>query len=283
MLTATMKRITATRCTLAALASLSRTTTAFVARPISSGCTTGCRQILSQSTAGLPGTASGPAHHRRFARPLSAQRDDGDDDWKTFKTAGGNLIKRGVDRVKSILPFGGKSEEEKAAIQRKQEIKGGINTMLKDMPLPVRLMGRMVAPLLSRAAEGIAEQSRQAADVLEDARLRLAGDEGVARELGEPVQCAPPFSQSSSTVSVNGRTSARVRAQFQVAGPRGGGIATVESVDGEISSLTLDVEGRSIRVGAPSSATLGSSGRGRPGRRGKEDNIIEAEIIEKRD
>jgi len=175
---------------------------------------------------GHPVTAVSPAHHahhRQFARPLSAQRGD-NDDWETFKKAGGNLIGRGLDKVKSILPFGSKSEEKKAAIQRKREIKGGINKMLEDMPLGVRLMGRMVAPLLSRAAEGIAEQTRQAADVLEDARLRLAGDESVTRELGEPVQCAPPFSQSSSTMSVNGRSSARVRAQFQVAGPRGGGL-----------------------------------------------------------
>jgi len=47
--------------------------------------------------------------------------------------------------------------------------------------------------------------------------------------------------------------------------------------------LTLDVDGRSIRVGASSSGTSGISGRGRPGRGKKEDNIIEAEIIEKRD
>ena len=269
---AAMRRITATRCTLAALASLSRTTTAFAASP--------------RATAGhpvTPVTAFGPAHRRQFARPLSAQGGGDNDDWATFKRAGGNLIGRGLNKVKSIMPFGGKSEEEKAAIQRKKEIKGGIDTMLKDMPLPVRLMGKMVAPLLSRAAEGIAEQTRQAADVLEDARLRLAGDEGVTRELGEPVQCAPPFSQSSSTMSVNGRASARVRAQFQVAGPRGGGIATVESVDGEITTLTLDAGGRRIDVGASSSGTSGNSGRGRPGRGMKDDNIIEAEIIEKRD
>ncbi|KAL9184385.1 hypothetical protein ACHAXT_002471 [Thalassiosira profunda] len=198
------------------------------------------------------------------------QSDRDDNDWETFKRAGGNLVKSGVDKVKSLIPFGKSEEEKRAAIvkkERKDEIKGGINAMLKDMPLPIRMMGKMVSPLLARAADEIAEQTKQAQDLLEDARVRIVNDPALAEEFGEPIQVGMPFSQSSSTTVVNGKSTAMVRAQFQVAGPRGNGIASMDSNNGQITSLTVNVNGRNISV---------SSG-------GKsDDNVIEAEIIEKK-
>ena len=226
---------------------------------------------------------------RQQFRPLSSSKKDDDSDWEAFKKAGGNLVKRGADKVRSYLPFLNKSKDEKQRAdiikkERRGEITGGINEVLKDMPLLVRILGRMVSPLLANAAEQMAEQSRQAADVLEEARMRLVNDPVVIERLGEPVQAGQPFSQSSSTISINGVTTATVRASFPVAGPRGDGIATLESSNGEIRSLTVNVNGSNISVGSRrmggggGSAFVGKSSSSKK----TDGNIIEAEIIEKK-
>lgn len=218
-------------------------------------------------------------HQHPTTRLFFSQQQD-DNDWQTFKRAGSNLLKKGVGKIKSLIPFGKSEEEERAAIikkERKEEITGGLNTMLKDMPLPIRMMGRMVSPLLARAAEEIAEQTAQAQDMLEEARIRLVNDPNLAEQLGEPLQVGQPFSQSSSTTVINGQSTARVQASFQVAGPRGSGIATMESNNGEITSLTVDANGRNMSIGSrPGGNDYRKSSSG------KNDNIIEAEIIEKK-
>ena len=220
---------------------------------------------------------------RLFFSQKGGGGDDDNSDWETFKRAGANLLAKGAEKIKSLLPFGttsSKSGEEKRADiikkERKEEITGGINTLLKDLPLPIRMMGRMVTPLLARAAEEIAEQSQQAQDVLEEARIRLVNDPIIAESLGEPIQVGQPFSQSSSTVVINGQRSATVRASFPVAGTRGrNGIATLESNNGDIRSLTVNVNGRTFSVGGMYNSRKTTT-------KTRDDNIIEAEIIEKK-
>jgi len=261
----------------AAMSSLSGSTWAFVTPPPSIPVATSSlapRPLVVQSSRNnnlvFPQTIARQQHPRLFF-----SQKDNDNDWETFKKSGGNLLKKGVDKIKSILPFG-KSEEEKLAIKRKKEITDGISQTLKDMPLPIRMMGRMVAPLLSQAANEIAEQSKQAQDMLEEARFRLVNDPVVAENLGEPLQVGQPFSQSSSTTVINGKSSARVQVSFQVAGTKQSGIATLESSNGEIRSLIVNINGRKISVG--SGGARNASGK----TYGKNENIIEAEIIEKK-
>jgi len=226
-----------------------------------------------------------PARQQQSTRLFFSMRNNNnneDDDWKTLKKAGGNILKKAGSKIKSIIPFGSKTEEEKLAKQRKAEIKGGINTMLKDMPLPVRLMGRMVAPMLSKAADQIAEQSRQAEDMMEEARVRIVNDPAVKSKLGEPVQVGQPFSQSSSTMVINGKSSARINMSFQVGGPYGNGVATMESADGEIVNLVVNVNGMNINVGGSGGYKFGSSSPSSSSSSSKKGDIIEAEIIEKK-
>lgn len=213
---------------------------------------------------------------RRDARLYSSRKDDDNDDWETFKSAGGRLLQKGAGKLKSLLPFS-KSEEEKRADLVKKEATDGINAMLKDLPLPFRVMGRMVAPLLAQAAGEMAEQSRQAQDLLDEARIRLANDPVLAETLGEPLQVGQPFSQSSSTTVINGKSSARVQSSFPVQGPKGAGIATMEANNGEISSLTVNANGKNMSV---SGSRRGGSAFGRSSGKNN-DNIIEAEIVEK--
>eukprot|EP00984_Skeletonema_dohrnii_P010564 scaffold4119_cov127-Skeletonema_dohrnii-CCMP3373.AAC.3 len=227
-----------------------------------------------------------PARQQQSTRLFFSMRNNNnnneDDDWKTLKKAGGNILKKAGSKIKSIIPFGSKTEEEKLAKQRKAEIKGGINTMLKDMPLPVRLMGRMVAPMLSKAADQIAEQSRQAEDMMEEARVRIVNDPAVKSKLGEPVQVGQPFSQSSSTMVINGKSSARINMSFQVGGPYGNGVATMESADGEIVNLVVNVNGMNINVGGSGGYKFGSSSPSSSSSSSKKGDIIEAEIIKKK-
>jgi len=190
-------------------------------------------------------------------------------------------VKKGASKLKSLIPFT-KTEEEKRADIVKKETKQGINTMLKDAPLPIRMMGRMVAPLLARAAGEMAEQSKQAQDMLEEARMRLVNDPVLAETLGEPLQVGQPFSQSSSTMVINGKRSARVQASFQVAGTKGTvGIATMEANNGEIRSLTVNVNGRNISVGSRRGGNVFGTSSVKSSVK-NDNNIIEAEIIEKK-
>ncbi|KAL3794559.1 hypothetical protein HJC23_008015 [Cyclotella cryptica] len=200
---------------------------------------------------------------------------DKDDDWETLKRSAGNLVKKAGEKIMSILPFG-KTEEQKRAEIIKKERKAEIQSMFRDLPFPIRMAGRMITPFLNNFAEEIAEQSRAAQDVLEEARLRLVNDESLIQKLGEPLQVGQPFSQSSRTRVINGKSSAKVQASFQVAGPYGSGIATLDSSDGEIRSLVVNVNGFNMSVGARrGSVFTSSSGKGK-------NDIIEAEIIEKK-
>jgi hypothetical protein len=238
-------------------------------------------QLLSPTT-GIPTqfpTQLRSTHHpyNQNTRLFFANKQK-DDDWETLKRSAGNLVQKGVEKIKSIIPFG-KTPEQKRAEMIKKERKAEIQSMFKDLPFPIRMAGKMIAPLLSSAMEEIAEQTRAAQDVLEEARLRLVNDAALTDKLGEPLQVGEPFSQSSSTVVINGRSSAKVMASFQVVGPYGSGIATMNSSDGEIRSLVVNVNGVNMSVGSRSGNVFGHSSSSSV--RGKSD-VIEAEIIEKK-
>lgn len=262
----------------AAFGSLSGSSWAFVVPPPSAPVS--FARPLTHGSGNYHPMLAQPLAHSQHSRLFFSQKDDSD--WDTFKRSGGNLLKKGANKIKSLIPFGKSEEERRAKImkkERKEEITGGINTMLKDAPLPIRMLGRMMSPLLARAADEIAQQTEQAQDMLEEARLRLINDPMVAEKFGEPLQVGQPFSQSSSTAVINGQRSARVRASFQVAGPLGSGIASMESINGEISSLNVNANGRNLSVGTSRRGKeLGKS----PSSGKKYDNVIEAEIIEKK-
>ena len=212
--------------------------------------------------------------------------NNNDNDWETIKSASKNLFRKGLNKVKSLL--GQSDDDQRAEMVKKErtdEIKGGMNAMLKDLPLPIRMLGRIVTPLLARAADEIAEQSRQVQDMLNEANGRLANNPTVIENLGEPIQVGSPFSQSSSTMSINGKSTSKVMASFPVAGPRGNGIATMEASNGEIRSLSVNINGRNIVVGSssPSSRSVyGSSNSKSTKTKSSGGDIIEAEIIEKK-
>ena len=220
-----------------------------------------------------------PLQSRLYAKSSRTEKDDG------FL---GGLKKT----AKSLLPSSWfQSEEEKrAAIERQRvqdDLKGGLKELFKDAPLPVRMIGGMVAPLLTNVmsglAETMAEQQEVVDDVLNEARQYLAADPAVAQMLGDGgIQVGTPFSQSSSSTSINGQTTTQVQLAFPVTGSLQSGVAQVVSANGKLQRLVLQVGGRTTAVSLSSKTPSARTFRNRGPRSGSpDDDIIEAEIIEK--
>jgi hypothetical protein len=220
---------------------------------------------------------SSPLRQRSSNSPNNNNNDDG-----------GILAQIG-NAVKSVLPtkwFG--TDEEKAALARKKEVKdqvkGSVDDLLRGAPLGVRMMGKMISPLMgslaSTLAEGMAEQQRTTESVMDDVRQYLLSDIYVMDALGTPIQIGAPFSQSSSTTSINGRTQTRIELAMNVAGTRRTGIARVVATESGVAQIIVEAGGKVFNVnlsrkGRPPSANFrGSSG-------GDDGTIIEAEIIDK--
>jgi hypothetical protein len=215
-------------------------------------------------------------------RYFSSWKDDDEGKGKGF-------LSKIKGAAKSVLPtklFG--SDEEKRKLQRRKEVEdqvsGGLNDILKDAPLGVRMIGKMVSPLMrkvaSKLAETVADQQRAQEALLDDARGYLMGDPDVTRLLGEPIRIGTPFSQSSSTTSVNGKSQSRVELGVPVTGSIDSGVARLFATQDGISQLQVEAGGRTINVSL--SKQQRSSSRGSfSSRSDSDDNIIEAEIIDK--
>lgn len=224
-----------------------------------------------------------PCPSTTTVRHLSSQNSNDNGSGGVLST-----IKNAAKSVaKSVLPSSWfQSEKEKqAAIERKrvkEEVSGGMSELLKDAPLPVRMMGKMMGPLVSSAmstmAESMAEQQQTVQDYLTQATMYLETDESVIRVLGEPVQVGSPFSQSSSTSSINGQTTTRVEIGFPVSGSRSSGTAQLAATEAGIQRLVVQADGRQINVSLTSSKKRPKSSSGR---NAEDDDVIEAEIVEK--
>lgn len=230
------------------------------------------------------------------SNPNRGGYDDYDDNDNKFTGKLQQWFSKAAKKVKSILPSwafsggnakreGGTSQSEffdnqsirKSARRQRQDpqpqqdISSSLDSLFRDSPLGIRLMGNMIVkPLFSSLAGSLAqtmqEQQREMNDLLEEARTLILYDKNLVASLGgEPIQVSPPFSQSSSssTVSVSGgRTEkrSRVEASFQVTGGRGSygsGVATMVAVNGVMERLYVNVQGRyyEVKVGTRGGAS----------------------------
>lgn len=97
-----------------------------------------------------------------------------------------------------------------------------------------------VAKGIFSVASSVMRETQGDVDLVQDAvaaQLRA--------EFGGPVTCEPPFQQSYSSTSINGRVSKRVALVFRAQGPDRDGIVTVEAsvLNGQVDILRLDVDG----------------------------------------
>lgn len=252
--------------------------------------TTTARGISTRSLLQLDFTSPHDRYHQNsFSSSSSSSRRQREPTTRLFSSGDdeGVLSKIG-NKIKSFLPtkiFG--SQEEKDKLARKKEyrnqVSGGLSEMLKDAPLPMRMMGKMISPILSSVAASLAdtmaEQQRTTEGVMDDARGYLMGDPAVTDLLGEPISLGSPFSQSSSTTSINGKTQTRVELAMPVSGSRASGTLRLLATQDGISQMQLDARGQRLDVSLTRrSRSFGSSGTNRVN---GDDNIIEAEVIDK--
>jgi hypothetical protein len=162
-----------------------------------------------------------------------------------------------------VLPFLKTDEEKQAALQRKQvknEVKGGIQQVLKDAPLPIRMLGGMIAPLLGSAMSQLGESMSQQQEVmdtlLQQAQANMVSDSNILQILGEPIVVGVPFQQACSTSIINVISTTRVQAAFSVQGSKGDGVAQMDATQNGIASLVVTVNGRSINVGSSGTTTV---------------------------
>jgi hypothetical protein len=185
--------------------------------------------------------------------------------YSSSKGSGGGLLGGLKSVAKSILPksWTQSKEERTAALARKEQkniVKSGIKEMLKDAPLAIRMVGSLVAPLLSSLASTVQAQQQQTQDLLDDARDFILSDSAATAALGEPIVIQQqPFSQSSSSTSINGQMASRVQASFYVEGTRQQGVATMIASQGGIQNLSLQVDGRTMNIALVKSAGGNSS------------------------
>jgi len=159
------------------------------------------------------------------------------------------------------------------------DISGGLSTILKDAPLPVRMIGSIMKPMLSTLAESIAEQQSSIEDVIVDAKRLLYNDNTIIQLLGEPILLSDmPMSQSSSTSSINGRTTSRIELMIQISGSMNNGIAQIISTQDGIQSLSVNVNGRTINIDV---TNQGGSSRISNKNKFDDGDIIEAEVIDR--
>lgn len=244
-------------------------------------------RVRSRSTRADTQSNTSRASRVRSIISLQSRRRNFSSDDESYKSKG--ILSRVGNAVKSVLPKNWfRSNEERQKIQRQKEVRdeisGGLNEILKDAPLGMRMMGRMVGPLVGRVASGlaetVAEQQRTTEALLEEARSLLMADRAVASLLGEPFEIGPPFSQSSSTSVINGKSQSRVELGLPIRGPRASGSVRLLASQDKISQLQVEANGRVLNVDLV--LRTKSSRTGGLKKDDSDDNIIEAEIVEKK-
>lgn len=207
-----------------------------------------------------------------------------------------DTLKKGA---KAVLPetWFKTEKEEQLAIERnraKDEISGGLKEILKDAPLPIKILGGMIAPIMSKVVSSIGqsmkEQQSKMDELLQDARTKMVRDPAVAQALGEPIEVQAPFSQSSSTMSINGKSTMRTQVSFYVQGSYQTGVARMDATNVGISSLSVEVGGKTFNVNlsskGPAEEKSAYSGEERTSNLGKntkdQGDIIDVEFVEKK-
>jgi len=165
--------------------------------------------------------------------------------------------------------FGGKKPSGK---ERGGALTNGMDALLKDAPLPVKMLGGLMKPLV-KGLESALEQQAEATDaLLSEAGSCLRADPRVTELLGEDVEIGGVFSSASS--NINGAQS--ISLQAQCAGRIAGGVVAIRgqtAADGQslaIASLQVQAGGRiidvpTIRGGGSGMSSGGGGSRGSSG------------------
>jgi Cytochrome oxidase complex assembly protein 1 len=188
-----------------------------------------------------------------------------------------------------------RTEEEKREIAEQKRIQSdiqtGIQQIFKDAPLPIRMVSNMIGPIFSSMMSSIAETAasqQSMVDIVYDQAVQsIQTDPAVQMVLGDRITVGRPFSQSSSSSSINGATTIRIELAFPISGRLGEGIGRlVASASGNnnpiVQTLEVQANGNVIDINTRISSSSQRLKSYAPNSSYKGDsNIIDAEIIEK--
>ena len=245
---------------------------------------------------GYPKLAS--SSYSTTSRLYMSNRWSGDDQ---KKSGDGGFLSTLKNAAKAILPSSwfssskplSKEEEQRARmIERQREMKkdvsGGLTELFKGAPLPIRMLGGLMTPLMSNALSSLAqvaqEQQSTVNDILQQATTCIQNDETALQVLGQDLQVSStPFSQSTSSSSVNGQTTQRIELAIQVYGSLDTGVATISANEQGLQAIRIQTNrsGRLLQVSTTAKTRSGTTSRFGGRGSSSDDNIIEAEIIEK--
>jgi len=126
------------------------------------------------------------------------------------------------------------------------------------------MMSKMIKPLvgnlIGKLAQAVEDSQKQMDDLMGDVSFLIQQDANAAQSLGHgAMEIGSPFSQSSSTVSMNGKMESRLQASFEVRGDLGAGVVTMNAVNGRIESLFLNVNGRNLAIDTTKSANASAN------------------------
>lgn len=206
--------------------------------------------------------------------------------WNTDGEKKGTFLSNLLDKAKEVgskyLPavFGQPSKQQRKKEIVRREIDETVGALFQNTPFGT--VGKaIIRPLLQTMASTFEEQAESVQQVVDQAKAFILRDDRLTRRLtgGDgAIQTTSPFSQSSSTTSINGRRTSEIGVSFQVFGRGASGVATVLARNGAITSLYVVIDGVKYNVDPstlPSSSV--SDGLGNIN-----DNIIDAEFVEKK-
>ena len=161
--------------------------------------------------------------------------------------------------------FGGNKPAEK---ERGGALTNGMDALLKDAPLPVKVLGGLMKPLV-KGLENALEQQAEATDALiSEAGSCLRADPRVTELLGEDVEIGGVFSSASS--NINGAQS--INLQAQCAGRIASGVVAIRGqtgADGQLGIASLQVQAGGRVIDVPTirggGSGMGSGGGGMGG------------------
>lgn len=213
--------------------------------------------------------------------------------FRVFGTIGN--VARGA--TKAVLPKRWTQSKEERQMQLtktslKNDINGNLTQILKDAPRSVRIIGKVLIPVISGIAasatnqlqsqnqtikglvnEQIKEVKREFQEqfeeenrkkrridlLLSDAKIYIMADPTAREALGERIVDVSFISQCSNTVIINGNTSTFIPLfQFFVVGTKEQGFVAMKATDNGITSMSINMPSRSELIYiTPSTSSTG--------------------------
>lgn len=149
---------------------------------------------------------------------------------------GSNFIEKIGNSIKSL--FGG-DKKDPAPLAEAPSFPGGLG-----------ILGSFLRPAIGMMGSLLKDSQGDIQSVLSEAEKILTR----SGRLGSRVECGPIFSQSYSSMNINGQQSTQVQLQFQVKGDQRSGTASCSASIGPdgVSFRNLSVDGQPIDTSGPS-------------------------------